>query len=90
MPGTVRGAVLAALLLAGCAEARQFETGVIEPKVDAAYDELLARWCNMPPDIHVRAIGRRTVTPRSLTDNCAAWRALRDALLGEAAERAGR
>jgi len=62
----------------------QFEKGVIEPRVDAAYDETVKRWCRMPVDIHNRAISRNTITPRSLTDNCSDWRAIRDALVGNA------
>ena len=80
------------VVLGGCTAATfsqidQIEKGIIEPRVDAIYDETVKRWCRMPVDIHNRAIGRNTITPRSLTDNCPDWRAIRDALIGSAIQR---
>ena len=80
------------LLLPGCTATTfsaidQIEKGVLEPRVDAVYDETVKRWCRMPVDIHNRAIGRNTITPRSLTDNCPDWQAIRDALIGSALQR---
>ena len=62
---------------------------MIEPRVDAAYDAGLKVWCGFPADTHNRAIERNAITPRSLTDNCPAWRAIRDALIGSAMDRLG-
>ena len=83
------GLLLGAIFLSGCTAASfsrvdQIEKGIIEPGVDAGYDETVKRWCRMPVDIHNRAIGRNTITPRSLTDNCPDWQAIRDALIGSA------
>ncbi len=83
---------LAVIFLSGCTAATfskidQIEKGIIEPRVDAVYDETVKRWCRMPVDIHNRAIGRNTITPRSLTDNCPDWRTIRDALIGRAMQR---
>lgn len=83
-----------ALLLGACSPAvfsriDQVEKGIIEPRVDATYDETVKRWCRAPVDIHRRAIERKTITPRSLTDNCSDWRAIRDALIGDAMGRLG-
>jgi len=88
------GLLLAAIFLTGCtvgtfSKIDQIEKGVIEPRVDATYDETVKRWCRMPVDIHNRAIGRSTITPRSLTDNCPEWRAIRDALVGDTMNRLG-
>ncbi len=81
--------VMAVFFLAGCSgldKIHAVEKGIIEPAVDKGYDELVNRWCKMPVDIQNRAINRKTITPRSLTDNCPDWRAIRDALIGEAME----
>ena len=80
------------VVLGGCTAATfsqidQIEKGIIEPRVDAIYNETVKRWCRLPVDIHNRAIGRNTITPRSLTDNCPDWRAIRDALIGSAIQR---
>ncbi len=72
---------------AGYSKIDQFEKGLIEPRVDAGYDETVKRWCRLPIDIHNRAIHRNTITPRSLTDNCPDWQAIRDALIGSAMQR---
>ena len=77
------------LILSACSgldKIHAVEKGIIEPAVDKGYDELVSRWCRMPVDIQNRAINRKTITPRSLTDNCPDWRAIRDALIGEAME----
>lgn len=80
----VLAAASAAFLLSGCQAVTAYEQGVVEPNVDKAYDEIVKRWCRMPVDIQVRAIERKTITPRSLTDNCPEWRSIRDAMIGEA------
>ncbi len=83
-----------ALLLGACSPATvaaigQAKKGVVEPRIDAAYNTALKVWCAAPADTHNRAIERNAITPRSLTDNCPAWRAIRDALIGETMERLG-
>lgn len=88
------GIFVLALLLGACSPAifsrvDQVEKGIIEPRVDVTYDEAVKRWCRAPVDIHRRAIDRKTITPRSLTDNCSDWRALRDALIGNVMGRLG-
>lgn len=75
------------ILFGGCsAQFEAAEKGVIEPKVDQAYDETVKRWCRFPPDVQVRALERGTIRPRSLTDTCPEWRSLRDAMIGERSE----
>lgn len=80
--------VLLVVLVAGCdalGNAKAFEKGVVEPRVDQAYDEILERLCKMPVDIQRRALDRKTMTVQSLIEICADWRAIRDAMLGEQA-----
>jgi len=72
------------LLLGACST-----LDAVKPKLDDAYDKALAAWCVLPPATHVRAISRRSITPRSLTDNCPAWRAIRDAMIGGELQRLG-
>ncbi len=86
--------VVLAALLAACSPATnarlsQVKSGVIEPRIDVAYDALVRTWCDFPAQTHNRAIERQTIQPRSLTDNCPAWRDIRDSLIGSAMERLG-
>jgi hypothetical protein len=80
-------AIIAMFLLSACAgtvaKVDAVERGVVEPTVDRGYDETVKRWCRLPVDVHSRALERRSITARSLTDNCPEWRAIRDAFLGE-------
>ena len=87
-------ALALASLLAACspstfAKIDQVKKGVIEPRLDATYDTALRIWCKAPAATHNRAIERNSITARSLTDNCPAWRSIRDALIGSAMERLG-
>ena len=68
--------IIALLLLASCTSF----TAVVEPRVDVAYDQLITTWCHMPVDTHMRAIGRKTIMPNTLIDNCSEWRAFYDAI----------
>ncbi len=68
-----------ALLLSGCAA-----VDAVKPKLDKAYDKALAAWCVLPAATHLRAIDRGSIEARSLTDNCPAWQAMRNALVGPA------
>ncbi len=82
-------ALILLLALGGCGtldKIHAVEKGIVEPAVDKGYDELVDRWCKMPVDIQNRAISRKTITARSLTDNCSDWRAIRDAFLSGAME----
>ena len=87
-------AIALALLLSACspstfAKIDQVQKGVVQPRLDATYDTALKIWCNAPAATHNRAIDRNAITARSLTDNCPAWRAIRDAMIGGAMERLG-
>lgn len=86
--------IILALLLGACSPAtfariEQVKKGVVEPRLDATYDAALRTWCTLPVKTHNRAIQRNAITPRSLTDNCPEWRAVRDALIGDAMNRLG-
>ncbi len=72
-------AALGALLLGGCVV-----VDAAKPKLDNAYDKALAAWCVLPAATHLRAIDRGSIEARSLTDNCPAWQAMRNALVGPA------
>lgn len=52
------------VLMGGCTSpyyqaTKSFETGIIEPNVDAAVDETIARFCNFPSDIVARTVNRK-------------------------------
>lgn len=76
------------LFLIACSPAQfaqidQVKKGIVEPRVDAAYDAIIKTWCTFPAESHARALIRKTITPRSLTDNCPAWKTIRDALISD-------
>ncbi len=71
--------VIIALALGGCAVVDS-----ARPSLDGAYDKALAAWCVLPAATHLRAIDRGSIEARSLTDNCPAWQAMRNALVGPA------
>ena len=68
---------LVLLLVGGCTAIE-----VVKPKLDSVYDDALKVWCVAPAATHLRAINRGSIQARSLTDNCPAWRAIKNALVG--------
>ena len=72
------------LILGGCASIDAFERGAIEPKTDEYYDASIQRWCELPIDVHMRAIDRGTLTIDSLAALCPDWARARDMFLEEA------